>query len=594
MTTILKVYKIVLVALFLSALPVAAKAATLYFSPASGSYAVGKTIAATIYVSSADQAANAASGTVAFPADKLEVTSLSKTGSILSLWVQEPVFSNSAGTIDFEGIAFNPGFTGTGGKLITVNFRVKAAGTAALNFSSGSVLANDGQGTNILTGLGKAQFNLGEEVVPEVPIVPVAPTVTSSSGPVSIPAAPQISSSTHPDPNKWYAVKTAEFAWRLSADTTGARLLVGKIAEAVPTVNYIPAISAKKISDLEDGVWYFSVRLRNGAGWGSIAHFRFQIDTAPPTAFTVTELVDADNAEPTAKFVLSASDATSGISHYEVQIDGEAPQTWQDDGTKTYVTSPLAPGKHILIAKAIDKAGNSADSSLEFTIDQSELLASSESLELLEPPVIAEYPKKITSGEALIIRGTTKYPNAQTVVQFVGEGNEARNQVVENDANGNFTFVTEEKFKDGVYKVQAEVVDEQGIRSAPSEKIIIYIGQPAFLKIGSWLINVLAVLIPFVALLLILMFMVWYGWHKFSLFRKKLKKEVSEAEAATHQAFDQLTESVRRHVKMLEKTGRKRALTKEEEKIVKYCKKNLAGTEKCVVQEIKGINKAMK
>ena len=104
---------------------------------------------------------NAASGAISFPPDKLEVISLSKTGSIFTLWVQEPLFSNSSGAVNFEGIALNPGFTGIGGKLITVNFKAKAAGAAVLNFSSGSVLANDGKGTNILANLGSAQFSLG-------------------------------------------------------------------------------------------------------------------------------------------------------------------------------------------------------------------------------------------------------------------------------------------------------------------------------------------------------------------------------------------------------------------------------------------------
>ena len=97
------------------------------FSPSSGEYAVGGVFSVSVYVSSADQAMNAASGAISFPPDKLEVISLSKTGSIFTLWVQEPLFSNSSGAVNFEGIALNPGFTGIGGKLITVNFKAKAA-----------------------------------------------------------------------------------------------------------------------------------------------------------------------------------------------------------------------------------------------------------------------------------------------------------------------------------------------------------------------------------------------------------------------------------------------------------------------------------
>jgi len=132
----IKVYKIIWLSLFLGLIPFGIEAATLSFSPSSGSYAVGNSISVNVFISNSDQSMNAASGVVSFPSDKLEVVSVSKTGSIFTLWVQEPSFSNSAGTVTFEGIVLNPGFMGANGKAITINFKVKAAGVAVLNFSS--------------------------------------------------------------------------------------------------------------------------------------------------------------------------------------------------------------------------------------------------------------------------------------------------------------------------------------------------------------------------------------------------------------------------------------------------------------------------
>ncbi|MDP2703860.1 MAG: hypothetical protein Q8P01_01415, partial [bacterium] len=91
-----------------------------------------------ITVESTDQAMNAVSGVVSFPWDKLEVVSISKQGSILSLWPAEPSFSNSAGTVNFEGIALNPGYIGANGKILTITFRTRNTGQANLSFSSGS------------------------------------------------------------------------------------------------------------------------------------------------------------------------------------------------------------------------------------------------------------------------------------------------------------------------------------------------------------------------------------------------------------------------------------------------------------------------
>lgn len=140
-----------------------ADAAALYFSPKSGTYTVGKYFSVSVNVSTGDSAANAFQGTINFPADKLQLTSIiSKSGSIMSLWVEEPSFSNSDGTAHFAGVVLNPGFTGPSGKIITLNFKVKSAGKAHLGFSDGAVLANDGQGTNILSGFGAADFILNK------------------------------------------------------------------------------------------------------------------------------------------------------------------------------------------------------------------------------------------------------------------------------------------------------------------------------------------------------------------------------------------------------------------------------------------------
>ena len=560
---------------FLAITPQFAHAANLYFSPSSGSHAVGTTLSVSVYVSSADQAMNAASGVISFPQDKLEVTSLSKTGSIFTLWVQEPSFSNSAGTVNFEGIVLNPGFTGAVGKIITINFRVKTAGQAPLTFSSGSALANDGKGTNILTGLGDASFSLGGAVPTTVPEA----TTPGEQGTLG---APEISSPTHPDPTKWYPLSIAKFSWALPSDATGARLLVGRIPNAVPTVAYIPAVNSKELDKLEDGIWYFSVRLRNDAGWGSISRFRFQIDTEKPTHFDISEIERRDLTDPRAKFIFDASDKTSGIDRYEVQIGNESPQVWQDDGSHRYETPVLEPGKHILIAKAVDKAGNSLANSAEFVV------------QALEPPTITDYPRELASGEILSIKGKTKYSDVEVNIFFRHEKDEAKSYSVKSDKDGRFTFVAEDRLLSGIYTVWAEVVDESGARSEPSGKVTIVVEQPAFLRIGSWAVGFLSVVIPLIALVLLLVYLSWHWWHKFATMRKRVRKEIREAEHALHKAFDLLKEAIREQIKMLEKTRNKRELTEEEEKIIKQLKEDLDDAEKFVRKEIEDIEKEIK
>jgi hypothetical protein len=490
--------------------------------------------------------------------------------------VQEPSFSNSAGTVNFEGIALNPGFTGASGKLLTVNFRVKTAGVAGLNFSSGSVLANDGQGTNILTSLGNAQFSLGGAVGPS------APEAITPAELAGAPSAPEISSPTHSDPTKWYAQNTAKFTWDVPKDATGARLLVGRIPTAIPTVTYTTPISSKEITDLADGIWYFSVRLRNAQGWGSVSRFRFQIDTEKPSRFEISEVEREDLTDPRAKFIFDARDETSGIAHYEIQIGNESPQAWQDDGGHRYETSALGPGKYTLIAKAVDKAGNSLANLTEFIV------------QALEPPTITDYPKELESGEVLMIKGKTKYPDAEINVFLQHEKDEPKSYSIKSDKDGKFTFIAEERLSSGIYTAWAEVIDSRGARSSPSEKVTIAVERPAFLRIGSWAVSFLAVVIPLIALVLLLIYFAYHWWHKFATLRKRVKKEIREAEHALHKAFDLLKEAIREQIKILEKTKTKRELTEEEEKIIKQLKQDLDDAERYVKKEIEDVEREVK
>lgn len=102
-----------------------------------------------VFLSSAGTTINGASATLRFPTDKLEVASIDLADSIINLWVQHPTFSNETGTVTFGGVVFNPGFSGTLGKIVTVRFHAKSGGRAEIGFSSPSVLANDGQGTKL-------------------------------------------------------------------------------------------------------------------------------------------------------------------------------------------------------------------------------------------------------------------------------------------------------------------------------------------------------------------------------------------------------------------------------------------------------------
>ncbi|MCX6800554.1 MAG: cohesin domain-containing protein, partial [Candidatus Falkowbacteria bacterium] len=218
--------------IFLLSFATQIQAATLSFAPSNKSYSLNDDFSVNVYVSSQDQSINAASGRIAFPTDKLEVIGLSKSGSIFSLWAQDPSFSNQGGVIDFEGIVMNPGFKGSSGKILSIKFHAKKDGDANLKFSSGSILANDGKGTNVFSGAKSAKFvfekvtekiteavKTKEAIAAPPTTIPKAEEKPTTEVIVPSPEAVTITSVSHSDQNKWYTSHDAEFSWDLPKNT---------------------------------------------------------------------------------------------------------------------------------------------------------------------------------------------------------------------------------------------------------------------------------------------------------------------------------------------------------------------------------------
>ncbi|MDD5251424.1 MAG: hypothetical protein PHT12_02200 [Patescibacteria group bacterium] len=562
-----KAHKILLTVLLAWLAPFAASAATLYVSPASGSYGLEGTFSVNVYASSLDQAMNATSATIAFPPDKLEVTTLSKEGSIFSLWIQEPTISNADGVINFKGVVLNPGYMGAAGKILTVTFKAKAISTAAVNFSSARVLANDGKGTDILKGTIGATYG----------ITAVAAVPAPSAG---TPEAPRVSSSTHPNPDGWYAATDAKFSWPVPNGSTAARLLIDKTPDASPIIEYSPPISSWEMSDLANGVWYFNAQLGNTSGWGAITSFRLRIDTEKPSRFELTEVPRPDLTEPKATFVLDAFDSLSGIDHYDVSVDGGVPESWKDDGSHRYVTKVLAPGKHALAAAAIDQAGNSLSANAEFVI------------EALEPPSISVWTSR-GGASPIIVQGST-FPDSQVVVWIKHGGEELSSAETRSGADGKFTFTTDGGLPAGAYQAWAKVTDPRGAKSGPSEKVGVTVVPEAGIAVAlasPWAASLAAVLL---AALIALGVAVLFARRKATDLKRRVQKKAQKAILALRPAFDTLQKDIRRRIGALEKKKGRRMLTEKEERLLEQLKINLDAAKSAIRKKIEDIKRKMK
>lgn len=141
-------------------------ASTLSLTPSVGTFNVGDNFSVNLVVGT-DISVNAISAILSYSNTTLSLSSISKSGSIITLWPVGPNFSNQNGSANIEGVVLN-GFTGSSGKIVTLNFKAIKEGSAYVRFSGGSVLANDGQGTNILSASNGSSFEIKKRAESQV------------------------------------------------------------------------------------------------------------------------------------------------------------------------------------------------------------------------------------------------------------------------------------------------------------------------------------------------------------------------------------------------------------------------------------------
>ncbi|MDQ5930857.1 MAG: hypothetical protein QG674_21 [Patescibacteria group bacterium] len=151
--------------------------------------AVGESVTVNIFVSSTNQAINAISGSLNITGGA-SISSVSKQGTIIDFWTTEPsVFGNQ---VRFEGVVLNPGYQGSSGKIFSINLSAKKESVVTISFSDGSILANDGLGSNIIDSLASKTFRIVPGSPIKVDTIPGRPIATNTNTPEKIVALPVI------------------------------------------------------------------------------------------------------------------------------------------------------------------------------------------------------------------------------------------------------------------------------------------------------------------------------------------------------------------------------------------------------------------
>ncbi len=185
------------------------------------------------------------------------------------------------------------------------------------------------------------------------------------------PSAPSVSSSTHPVAATWYSVDEVTLSW----DSTDANGIGGyswvwdTASGTIPDLTSEGTSETVSYSGVADGLWYFHVRARDGAGnWGSTTHRAVRVDTTAPAGLTLLES-DVQTGTPSAvtQCTVGLSGAgdggMSGIAGYAVSWSASAVETpsaaLTHDAATTEVKSPeLGDGTWYAHARVCDVAGN--------------------------------------------------------------------------------------------------------------------------------------------------------------------------------------------------------------------------------------------
>ncbi len=540
-----------------------AQEASFYVLPESGSYEVGQSFRVDVLIKSEGVSLNASQATIHFPTDKLRVINISKNNSIFSLWTQEPIWSNSQGTISFGGGLPNPGFRGSSGKVISITFQGKSKGEARIYFKGEAILANDAWGTNIFSFSREGNYSIFETKLPEVE---------------KVPAVPEISSSTHPDQNKWYSNSNPKFQWKVSLDIIAVSFQLNQISVFDPGNISQGVLDSKVFEKVDDGIWYFHLKLKNAIGWGVVSHFKVEIDTKDPDCFEIVVENKGDLTNPYPFLYFESHDDGSGISYYEIKIGTGDVFRFFEVEINPFQMPFQAPGVHSVIIKAIDGAKNFTESNTEVKVES------------IAAPEITVCPSVFTSGEEIMYVEGTALPSCEVLVFFKKNEQLIKEWQVVSKETGDWFMIEDSLIKSGSYKITARTKDARGAISQESS--------PCFVKvilsgvaIGPWIIAYKILALIVLIIFIIILAGIFYLLLKVRKIQGLIKKETKDLKKKFYKEYNELQADIEAELEELRRARGKRRITEEEKKREEELLKNLNDVKDVLEKELKDIEK---
>ncbi len=548
-----------------------ASAATLFLSPPTVVIGPSQNFSVDIKVDGAGVGFNAAQATIRFPTDLLQVSSIDKTNSAFSFWLEDPVFSNDQGAISFIG--GSPfGVSGAAIQVLRVNFVPKGTGTGTISVASAAITASDGSGTNILSTTTSASITVSPTNVTSSSAVTAPQQITRTPAPATgVPAAPSLNVSLYPDPTQWYdQVSPFSVSWNLPADVSAIATAINKQPNFDPTTSE-GLFDNKTFDALSDGIWYLHVRFKDSVGWSATAHSRIAIDTQPPLGFKITTQGGDTANDPAPTLQFKTDDALSGMKEYDVIVDNHDPLVVPAKGFTGSFTLPLqVPGDHHVQVRAVDNAGNSVEDFITLHI----LPIASPTISFTTPQLFSGEPTGLTvQGSAL--------PNIEVVLNVHQADAVIASSTVQTDAQGNWEYTFSEPLHNGTYNVSAVSRDARGALSLTVESPSVVVTNRPILEIGSFQLGSGGA-----AVLLLIILLggfgsgVWFYRKRTALFAQRL--------VAASRDLSTVFDLIRKDV---ERIDAEIPANSEHKSVVKHLRENVQKMEVLLKKEIERIDK---
>src|SRR5206468_4314803 len=127
-------------------------------------------------------------------------------------------------------------------------------------------------------------------------------------------------------------------------------------------------VTGYTLSALTDGSHTVQVTAFDGANNSAAASVTVTVDTTPPVLSIIYPVAGAVLATGTVTVAWAASDATSGLDHFELSLDGGAVTVLgPTEGNHTF--AGLSQGSHTATLVAFDLAGHTTAVARSFTVD---------------------------------------------------------------------------------------------------------------------------------------------------------------------------------------------------------------------------------